>query len=349
MTIDRCKKTLLSSVVFGMCLMAVGTACFVSIPAPMLRVFTSDRDVIEIGRVGFRFIGVSFLPMVTSLIFPVFFQAVGASLKSSLLTVIRTVILFVPLGFLFSRFGLAWFWLTFPVTELLTSGAGALFYRGFLHSDYVRPVPQKLLDGQDAPVMHDSKPGVIITIAREHGSSGKQIGKIVAETLGIPFYYKEMIALAAHESGLDKAFISDIHKNAPDVLRELYLSSHVIRYAIKAQNDIIRRIEDRGSCVIVGRAADHVLKDYDNLVRVFIRAPKQYRIKKVMEVYKDSPREAKRNIRRSDKARASYYRHISGKLWGKPDNYELTIDSSCGTEKSADQIIQYLHQVGAGI
>lgn len=81
---------------------------------------------------GFRFIGVSFLPLVTSLIFPVFFQAVGSSLKSSLLTVIRTVVLFVPLGYIFSRFGLTWFWMTFPVTETVTTLVGALFYRQFL-------------------------------------------------------------------------------------------------------------------------------------------------------------------------------------------------------------------------
>lgn len=142
--IDRCKKTLFSAIVFGMCFMAVGTLCFVSIPAQMLSVFTSDKDVIEIGRIGFRFVGVSFIPMVTSLIFPVFFQAVGSSLKSSLLTVIRTVVLFVPLGFLFSRLGLDWFWLTFPVTEILTSGVGMLFYRGFLNSDYVKTTIQSI-------------------------------------------------------------------------------------------------------------------------------------------------------------------------------------------------------------
>ncbi len=129
--IDRCKKTVTTPVGFGLALMAVGTLCFVSIPTQMLRVFTSDALVVEIGRIGFRFVGVSFLPMVTSLIFPVFFQAVGSSLISSLLTMIRTVILFVPLGFLFSRFGLNWFWLTFPVTELITSGVGALYYRRF--------------------------------------------------------------------------------------------------------------------------------------------------------------------------------------------------------------------------
>ena len=130
--IDRCKKTLNDSVLFGVALMALGTLCFVSIPAQMLRVFTSDEQVIAIGRVGFPFVGVSFIPMVTAQIFPVFFQAVGSSLKSSALPVIRTVVLFVPLGYLFSRFGLNWFWLAFPVTETLTSCVGFAFYHQFL-------------------------------------------------------------------------------------------------------------------------------------------------------------------------------------------------------------------------
>lgn len=130
--IDRCRKTLSTAVLFGLVLMALGTVCFILIPTEMLKVFTSDTRVIEIGSVGFRFVGVSFLPMVTSLIFPVFFQAVGSAFKSSALTVIRTVILFVPLGFLFSRLGLNWFWMTFPVTEVLTSIVGMVFYRKFL-------------------------------------------------------------------------------------------------------------------------------------------------------------------------------------------------------------------------
>ena len=338
--IDRCKKTLSTAILFGLALMAVGTLCFNTIPTQMLRVFTKDAQVIEIGRIGFHFVGISFLPMVTSLIFPVFFQAVGASLKSSALTVTRTVLLFVPLGYLFSRLGLNWFWLTFPVTEVVTSAVGALFYRQFLRKDYVsRPVQA---DDGDAVALKPSKPGVIITIAREHGSSGKQIGKVVAQKLGIPFYYKEMVALAAHESGVDKEFISNIHKNAPDALRDLYLSSHAVQRAMRAQANIIRKIADNGSCVIVGRAADYVLRNYKNVVRVFIHAPEEYRIGRVMEVYGDTLKEAKRNIRRSDKARASYYRHISGKRWGDAGNYELAVDSSVGVEKSAEMILDYV-------
>lgn len=338
--IDRCKKTLSTAILFGLALMALGALCFNTIPTQMLRVFTKDAQVIEIGRIGFHFVGISFLPMVTSLIFPVFFQAVGASLKSSTLTVIRTVLLFVPLGYLFSRLGLNWFWLTFPVTEVVTSAVGALFYRQFLRKDYVsRPVQA---DDGDTIALKPSKPGVIITIAREHGSSGKQIGKLVARELGIPFYYKEMVALAAHESGLDREFISDIHKNAPDALRDLYLSSHAVQRAIKAQANIIRKIADNGSCVIVGRAADYVLRNYKNVMRVFIHAPEEYRIGRVMEVYGDTLSEAKRNIRRSDKARASYYRHISGKRWGDAGNYKLIVDSSVGVEKAAELILDYV-------
>lgn len=133
--IPRCKKTLSTAVCFGWALMILGTLCFVFIPEALLRAFTTDGVVTGIGRVGFRFVGLSFIPMVTSLIFPVFFQAVGASLKSSLLTIVRTVVLFVPLGFLFSRFGLNWFWLTFPVTETVTSLVGLRYYRQFLKTE----------------------------------------------------------------------------------------------------------------------------------------------------------------------------------------------------------------------
>ena len=339
--IRRCKQTLITAVVFGVALMAVGTLCFETIPAPMLRVFTSDEQVVEIGRVGFRFIGVSFIPMVTSLIFPVFFQAMGSSLKSSLLTVVRTMVLFVPLGFLFAQFGLTRFWLTFPVTELLTTAVGFGFYRQFLDHPYVKEAP--LLDKEhSAVILQPSHPGAIITIARQHGSSGKEIGRLVAKQLGIPFYYKEMTALAAQESGLDREFVSGLHKREPKVLYHLYLSTKVVRLAMIAQHRIIEKIADNGSCIIVGRAADHVLKERDNVIRVFVHAPEAYRIRNVMEVYGDSRGEAVKNIHRSDKARAAYYHHISGNRWGDARNYDLMIDSSCGVREASERICAFV-------
>lgn len=337
--IERCKKTLQTAVVFGMALMAVGTLCFELFPAQMLRMFASDELVVEIGRIGFRIIGISFIPLVTSLTFPVFFQAVGAGLKSSFLTVIRTIVLFVPLGFLFSRLGLNWFWLTFPVTETLTTLAGVCYYCRFLKNPYTQGEKK---EAAEQAVIKPSHSGVIITIAREHGSLGKQIGRLVAQKLNIPFYYKEMTALAAQESGLDREFISDINKNSPEYLHDLYLSTKVIQHAIAAQHKVIEKIAESGSCVIVGRAADYVLKDHKDIVRIFIYAPEAYRINRVMEVYGDSREQAEQHMHRSDKARSAYYQNISGNTWGDRRYYDLLVDSSIGVEKTADLILQYV-------
>lgn len=163
---------------------------------------------------------------------------------------------------------------------------------------------------------------------------------MVASRLGIPFYYKEMIALAAEESGLSQEFISDINKNSPNIMRDLYLSTAVVQQAVFAQDKIIRKIAENGSCVIVGRAADYVLKDYDNVFRIYVHAPSEYRMSRVMEVYGDTYEEAAASINRSDKARASYYRHISGLPWGDESQYELVIDSSSGVANTADKIIE---------
>lgn len=127
------------------------------------------------------------------------------------------------------------------------------------------------------PVLQKSHPGVIITIAREHGTAGKRIGQLAAEKLGIPCYYKEMTALAAQESGLAKEFISGINSDENAVMRELYLSTSAVQQAMIAQEKAINMIADSGSCVIVGRAADHVLRNRENVVRIFIHAPKENR------------------------------------------------------------------------
>lgn len=336
---DRCRKTLNTALVFGSVLMFLGTLCFAFFPEPMLRFFSSDEQVIEIGITAFRIIGLSFIPLCFSLTYPVLFQAVGASFKSSLLTIIRTVFLFVPLAYIFSRFGLDYFWFTYPVTDGIVTIIGFFMARAFFKNPYLAKEKKQ----EPMAVLQSSQPGVIITIARQHGSSGKQIGKLVAEKLGIPFYYKEMTALAAQESGLDKEFISDINKNSPQILHDLYLSTHVIRHAITAQYKIIRKIADNGSCVIVGRAADYVLSDYDNVVRIYIYAPKEYRIGRVMKIYGDTREEAERNIMHSDAARASYYKNISGLEWGDERNYELVVDSSQGIEKSVEIICNYLN------
>lgn len=133
--IQRCKRTLFLALLICYVLMGIGMMCFEFLPHAMLAFFSSNPKVIEIGTYGFRLIGSSFFPMVTSLIFPVFFQSIGYAIKSSALTILRTVILFVPLGYIFAQFGLHAFWFTFPVTETLTSIVGAFFYFQFIKNE----------------------------------------------------------------------------------------------------------------------------------------------------------------------------------------------------------------------
>ena len=139
-SIDRCKKILFESLLFGALLMLIGTLCFEILPNQMVMVFTNDKDVIEISNYAFRFIGFSFIPMVTSLIFPVFFEAIGYAFKSSILTIVRTVICFVPLGFLFSKISLFWFWMTYPTTEIITTIVGFIFYIQFLKKEKIKEI-----------------------------------------------------------------------------------------------------------------------------------------------------------------------------------------------------------------
>jgi len=133
MNIERCKKILNESIIIGIILMFIGTLCFEFIPIEMVSIFSSDNEVYNITNYAFRFIGISFIPMVTSLIFPVFFESVGYVIRSTILTIIRTVICFVPIGFILARlFGLYWFWLVYPITEIITTIVGYIFYFQFL-------------------------------------------------------------------------------------------------------------------------------------------------------------------------------------------------------------------------
>ena len=269
----------------------------------------------------------------------IFFQAVGKPIHAVIASMIRDIVCFVPLIIVLPNIfpGVKAILVAAPISDFIAMVVTAVLSISFIKSlrttDKCEDVPA---------VLKPSKKGVIITIGREHGSSGKQIGKIVAEKLGIPFYYKEMTALAAQESGLDTEFIADINNNSPAVMHSIYLSTDVIQRAVAAQDKVIKKIAEQGSCVIVGRAADYVLRDRDDVLNVFVYAPDEYRIGRIMEVYGDNYDMAKKHIRRSDEARASYYKTISGKTWGERHNYDLLLDGSIGLQKSADMICAYV-------
>ena len=325
----------------------LATLLFQLKPEWIISIFGSGSELyMEFAQKTFRiYLSLMTLTCLTKMT-AVFFQSIGKSVRAVAASLVRDILCFTPLAVIMpavlekagSGQGINGILYAAPVAD-----AAALVVILALTIPFYRSLKKPETEETAAEsVIRPSRPGVIITIAREHGSEGKQIGKLVAEKLGIPFYYKEMTALAAQEAGLDKAFVSDINTNAPSILHELYLSTRVIQQAVSAQETIIRRIAESGSCVIVGRAADWVLRDHQNVVRVFIHAPKEFRIRSIMERYGDSREDAAVNVRHSDEARAAYYRNISGQEWGDPHAYELCVDASAGRETCAETIVRFV-------
>ena len=130
-------------------------------------------------------------------------------------------------------------------------------------------------------------------------------------------------------------------------MHRLYLSTEPVRQAIIAQERIIHKIADSGSCVIIGRAAGYILRDYKNVVKIFIHAPEEYKVAQVMKNYGDTEADGKKSITKSDAARRAYYEEISGAEWGDAKQYNLCIDSSIGSENTAALICGFINQVTA--
>lgn len=182
----------------------------------------------------------------------------------------------------------------------------------------------------------------IITIGRQFGSGGHEIGKRLAQVLGVPFYDKELLTRAAQESGLSPEVLAYFDEKPTNSL--LYSLStgvytlgdaNVLNYTMpvnhqvfQAQFDAIRTIAEQVACVIVGRCADYVLEQYPHLVNVFVYADLTNRMERVAEYDGVTLPEAKSRIAKSDKKRASYYNFYSGKKWGVASTYDLCVKSS---------------------
>lgn len=343
---QRVKETIRIILQYTLIIGIISTALFQLFPDPIIGIFgTGDALYMEFARKIFHiFLLLICLNLLTKPI-AIFFQAVGEPKRATILSLVRDYLCLIPLYLLLPQiFGIEGVLYASPVADVISIIIAAIFFVRFLKNLSTDEVES---DFVDTSLIADSKPGIIITIAREHGSAGKEIGRLVAKKLKIPYYYKEMLAIAAKESGLSTKYLNQINQRDEDgAMRELYLSSAPAEYAIKAQRQAIESIAKHGSCVIVGRAADYVLKDQKQLLRVFISAPEEYKIKKLKEMYGDTPKEAKKSIRRSEHNRASYYNTVSGLKWGDRKNYDLCVDSSIGNEATAKIIVDYAKKVG---
>lgn len=338
---DRVKKTfklaLISTIIIGLIAMILFELC----PSIIIKLFGTESELyMEFATKTFQIFLFFIVFTCVIKISSIFFQAVGNPIKASITSLSRDIIFFVPFVIILPKYmGVEGALYAAPLADLIgiiiTTILLIFFFRK-LNTEEKDKV--KILDSLD---------GVIITISRMHGSRGKYIGEQVAKKLNIPYYDKELTAIAAQESGLDKDFIAKLDQKS-NVLYDLYLTTTPVKYVIEAQDKVIKKIASKGSCIIIGRAADYVLKENKNVVRIFIYAPLDYRIKSIMEMYGDTEIEAKKNIIKSDKNRASYYNMISNSTFGNVNNYDLCIDSSIGIDKTVETICNYIKTKNGG-
>lgn len=192
----------------------------------------------------------------------------------------------------------------------------------------------------------------LIVIGRQFGSGGKQIGKLVADRLGVEYYDKKLLTEAALKYGFSAKIFAEADEKRPSPFRSLLhlalgasstpfsqetLSAEGI---YTAQSKVIKSICESNSCVIVGRTADYVMRDHPRLLSVFLHAPMEYRKKRVMRREAGiSEDEAEELARKNDSQRESYYNYFTGRRWGSCANYHLSIDSSMFTDEEIADII----------
>lgn len=197
------------------------------------------------------------------------------------------------------------------------------------------------------------KTNTIITIGRQFGSAGREIGYKVAKDLGIKLYDKEMLDRAAKESGIcQELFETHDEKPTNSFLYSLVMDTYSLGYSsgsytdmpinhkvFLAQFDAIKKIADEGPCILVGRCADYALQEYDNVLTVFIHADLDVRTRRIARIYELTDAKAKDMCQKTDKKRASYYNYYTNKKWADAESYNVCLDSSIlGIDGTAEAI-----------
>ena len=194
----------------------------------------------------------------------------------------------------------------------------------------------------------------IITISRQFGSGGRTVGRIVAEKLGIPFYDKELVEQVALESGFAPTFVEEHGEHSPgkSLLSYAFAPQGVpgvmkglstADFLWNVQCSVILQLADQGPCVIVGRNADYILKDRDDILNVYIHADMDYRADRIVRLYGDSEKSPEARLKEKDKRRSVNYQHYTGRAWGASENYDICINTAkIGVEEAAELIISLI-------
>lgn len=345
---ERVKETLKYVLLTSVIVSTIAFILFQTIPDKLIGIFGSgNATYIEFASLAFRTFLMLCICNGIQIPTGIFFQAIGKSGKSAVLTLSRQIIVLIPAMIILSHFfgimgvlyagavadGIAFllvvFFLSKEMKDLSTSKKG---------TEEISKEKINLKDTLTTPV--------IITINREYGSGGRYVGKLVAEALGIPLYDKNLISELSKETGLSENYIKE-NEEKRDFMETIhngyYSSLDNESQLYLAEAELIQKLalEEPKSCVIVGRCADFILKDQKNILKIFIYNDLEHKIKRATTYYGLKKQKAEKEINRINKLRANHYKYYTEREWQDKTHYDLCINSDAlGVEKAAEMICE---------
>ncbi len=340
---DRVKKTLKYVLGLSVIISTIAFILFQTIPDKLISIFGSGNELyMDFACIAFR----TYLMLVicngVQIPSGIFFQAIGKSAKSAILSLSRQILFLIPaMVILGSMFGLIGVLYAGPFADGLAfviSGILIIVEMKKLGKGKVKS--EALVD--DTSTDKKVKDHVVITVSREYGSGGRYVGRLIADKLGIKFYDKEIITKLAEVTGLSEEYIenNEQKRDASAILNNgFYMGLDNADELFVKETELIKELAAKDSCVIIGRCADFILKDEKNVIKVFVYSGMEDKIKRATQIYGYEEDKAKKEIEKIDKLRANHYKHYTDKDWKDFSNYDICINSDLlGVEKSAEVI-----------
>ena len=346
---DRVKQTLKIVLGSSVVISTIAFILFQTIPDKLILIFGSgDENYMEFACLAFRIY--LMLTIVNGIQIPsgIFFQAIGKSTKSAILSLSRQIVILIPSMIILSHaFGIMGVLSAGPVADGIAFILAAIFLikevKGLKANGNVSEVVK-----EETTLNNTTDKQIVITISREYGSGGRYIGRLIADKLGIKLYDKEFVVKLAEETGLAEEYIenNEQKRDALSILNNGYYAglNNSDDLFIK-ESELIKEVAEKESCVIVGRCADFILKDKENVVSVFVAGNMEDKIKRAVEFYNLDKAKAEKEINRINKLRANHYKYYTEKEWKDPSNYDICINSdSIGVENATNLICEIVKE-----
>ena len=346
---DRVKKTLKIVLSLSVVVSTIAFILFQTIPDRLISIFGSgDALYMEFACLAFRTYLMLCICNGIQIPSSIFFQAIGKGIKSAFLSLSRQILFLIPAMVTFGHlFGIHGILYAGPFADgLAFIIATVLLIFQVKNLNKANVVSQTVIDDTSTDNKLDKQ--IVIVLSREYGSGGRYVGRLIADKLGIKLYDKEFFIKVAEETGLAEEYIEE-NEQKRTILSQLnngyYSEFNNSDELFAKESELIREIADKESCVIIGRCADSILADKNNVVKVFIYSDMENKIKRATTYYGMNKEKAKKEINRIDKQRGNHYKYYTGKEWKDFSNYDICVNSDAlGVEKTADMICEMVEE-----